>query len=130
MLWRGSWSRRVVVPLLVLVLFASLLPTTARASSEITATDAVQNSNIKLSSEMRRDISEVDSLYDYYSIKATVEDLQARGPYYLDLRIWVPSYAQEIPTNHKPETSGTETWITFTYEDITFPILIGGKTLT
>jgi hypothetical protein len=97
----------------------------APMSSEIIDSDTKSGSRLKVSAAFYKDTGEMDPNWDYYAVKATIEDIYAKndfwnGPLYADIWLYFPSWCQEVPTNHKPEAGFrlSEGEGTFGYEGI------------
>ena len=77
-------------------------------SHEIIDSDTKSGSKLKLSVTFYKDTGEIDPNWDYYAVKATIEDIYAKndfwnGPLFADIWLYFPDWAEEVPTNHQPE---------------------------
>ncbi len=96
-------------------------------SSEKIDSDTKSGSRLKASVVFYKDTGEQDPTWDYYAVKATIEDIYAKndfwnGPLFADIWLYFPDWCEEVPSNHEPEAgfrlSGGEG--TFGYEGISF----------
>lgn len=98
-------------------------------SHEIIDSDSKTGSKLKLSVAFYKDTGEIDPSWDYYAVKATIEDIYAKndfwnGPLFADIWLFFPDWCEEAPTNHKPEagfrlSAGSAS---FGYEGIGFSV--------
>ena len=106
---------------------------TVSASQETIDSDYKTGSNgqLKVTAVLYKDTGERDSNYDYYAIKATLQDIKYQNdiwtsPLIAVLRIIVPSYAVEVPVNHEPQAGihFGQSRISFSYQGIGFSTLL------
>lgn len=124
----GGLSKRnikIFSAVIIVFLFLSSVPLTS-ASQEIIDSDYKKGKKLKVSAVLYKDTGEIDDEWDYYAIKVTLEDIKYKndpwvGPLKATVRVAVPKWAEEVPTNHQPdggwEWGGT---ITFQYQGISF----------
>ena len=109
----------------------------ARADTPIIASAYLDSGDgvLRVSAALYKDTSELDPNYNYYAIKATLQDRvyandPNRGPMWAGVRIAVSLSATETPTNHQPQ-AGTvyqQVPITFSYSYISFSALLPART--
>ncbi|MEM4704648.1 MAG: hypothetical protein QXJ02_06245 [Candidatus Bathyarchaeia archaeon] len=94
----------------VFFLLLLMLPMIAKAEQEEIDSDVdySANNHVKLSTILYKDTSEGDPNWDFYAVKVTVEDLWTKddfwsGPLIIEVYVYFPSYADEVPTNHMPK---------------------------
>jgi hypothetical protein len=123
--------RRLIAVLTIFLVFAIALVPIAQATQEIIDSDYKKGTQLKVSAVLYKDTGEIDSSWDYYAIKVTLQDIKYQNdpwlsPLIAGVRIAVPTWAEEVPANHEP-TAGWH-WgqasITFTYQGIGFSMLL------
>ena len=77
-------------------------------SYETIDSDAKSGKKLRISIGLYKDTGEIDPNYDYYAVKATLENIYSRGDFwkgilFADIQLFFPDWCDEIPTNHKPE---------------------------
>lgn len=101
----------------------------APASCEIIDSDVKYGSKLKVSALFYKDVGEQDPNWDYYAVKATIEDIYAKndfwkGPLYAKIILLFPDWCEELPSNHKPE-AGFRLWsgsVSFGFKGIGFNV--------
>jgi hypothetical protein len=96
-------------------------------SHEIIDSDTKSGKRLKISLVFYKDTGEQDPKWDYYAVKATIEDIYAKndfwnGPLFADIWLYFPDWCEEVPTNHKPEAGFrlSEGEGSFGYQGISF----------
>jgi hypothetical protein len=96
-------------------------------SSEIIDSDTKSGNRLKISLVFYKDTGEQDPNWDYYAVKATIEDIYAKndfwnGPLFADIWLYFPDWCEEVPSNHKPEAGFrlSEGEGSFSYQGIGF----------
>jgi hypothetical protein len=124
--------RRLIVPIVALMIII-LLNGVVSASQEIvwSGTRTGGQSRLRLAAVLFKDTGEIDPNYDYYALKATLQDIKWQNDPSIDpiagwLTIGFSTYAEEIPANHQP-TAGDytgQTSLNFNYVGIGFSLYL------
>ena len=124
-------ERRLLFLALLLPLFISLTLAVpiANATSEVIDSAIKSGKKLKVAVVMYKDVGEIDSRNDYYSIKVTIEDIYSKNdpwvnPVYADIWVNLPRQAQEVPSNHKPRAGFylQQSQISFNYMGIRYNV--------
>jgi len=98
-------------------------------SYEIIDSDAKSGKKHRISIGLYKDTGEQDPNYDYYAVKACLENIYSRGDFwkgilFADIQLFFPDWCDEIPTNHKPEAGFRwgEGVGSFSYKGISFNV--------
>lgn len=96
-------------------------------SHEIIDSDTKSGRKLKVSAVLYKDTGEKDPKWDYYAVRATIEDIYAKndfwkGVLFAKIYLLLPKWAEEVPTNHKPEAGFrlSEGSASFGYQGISF----------
>jgi len=130
----GGLSKRnikIFSVIITVLLFLSSVPLTF-ASQEIIDSDYKKGEKLKVSVVLYKDTGEIDDEWDYYAIKVTVEDIKYKNnwrisPLFATVQIFVPIWAEEVPTNHQPIAKTYwwgQKWVTFTFHGISFDLYL------
>lgn len=93
--------------LIALLMVTAAVPMMVQATQEIVDSYTMKSDKLKLGVVLWKDIGEIDPNWDYYAVKATVEDIKCKNkgllsPMCVDMTLKFPNYAEEVPSNHEP----------------------------
>ena len=124
-------SLKISVLLAIFLLGLDLLALPVMGQQSTVATNTISDpGNFALSTTLIRDTGETDTLYDYYAIRVTVDNLQYYPVSDVMVELNLPAYAEEIPPNSHQPVEG-DYWggahdVTFSYQGISFSMTVGG----